>query len=78
MKKKAKKARTSKNSSGGNKKRGVKEEVPIAGDPLMHKLAVVIQPMKSSFIVAHLRPREYVIEMQVRSTVRLLGKRSTS
>lgn len=31
----------------------------------MHKLAAVIQPMKSSFIVAHLRPREFVVEMQV-------------
>lgn len=33
VKKKAKKARTSKNSSGGNKKRGgVKEEAPIVGE----------------------------------------------
>lgn len=38
-----------------------------AGDPLMHKLAAVIQPMKSSFIVAHLRPRSFVVEMQVRN-----------
>lgn len=32
VKKKAKKARTSKNSSGANKKRGVKEEAPIVGE----------------------------------------------
>ncbi|CAN0308677.1 unnamed protein product [Ectocarpus sp. 12 AP-2014] len=64
VKKKAKKARTSK-SGGGSKKRGVKpEEAPIVGDPLMHKLAAIVSPMKSSFIVAHLRPREFVTQMQ--------------
>ena len=36
-----------------------------AGDPLMHKLAAVISPKKSSFIVAHLAPREFVREMEV-------------
>ena len=38
------------------------------GDPLMHKLAAVVAPMKSSFIVAHLRPREFVTQMQVRKS----------
>ena len=39
--------------------------VRCPGDPLMHKLAAVVAPMKSSFIVAHLRPRKFVTEMQV-------------
>lgn len=38
--------------------------VLATGDPLMHKLAAVVAPMKSSFIVAHLRPREFVTQMQ--------------
>lgn len=42
------------------------------GDPLMHKLAAVIQPMKSSFIVAHLKPRDFVVKMQVSPTIHYL------
>eukprot|EP01084_Bolivina_argentea_P041467 76537_1 len=35
-------------------------------DPVMRKIGEVIQPMKSSFLVAHLRDKEFVIECKER------------